>query len=91
MLYLKLMSGMDMPDACPAKSFKIVQLGDKDTLEFIETWSEPFTTSSPPLSATMTVSAVIYRENESRERYDLTGNAYVLNAQGKTIASRSNY
>lgn len=85
MLYLKLMSNQDLPDSSPSHDFKIVQIADGEELDFFETQSGG--DESPTVT---TVYAVINGEGHRRE-IQLAGNAYVLNAQGKTIASRASY
>jgi hypothetical protein len=90
MLYLKLMSAQDLPDSHPSHDFELIQLASSEDLAFVSTWSEPFECEPPP-SAKRVVSAVICSADGERRQIELSGNAYVLNEQGKTLASRSAY
>ncbi len=86
MLYLKLMSNQDLPDSDAAHDFSLVQIADEEQLDFVrETVS-----SGGQCPDSIMVKAVINGPSRTREIH-LTGNAYVLNAQGKTIASRASY
>ncbi|TXD58880.1 hypothetical protein FUT88_13475 [Ralstonia sp. TCR112] len=76
MMYLKLMSAEDMPDNAVEKNFTVVQILDHEQLDFIRDGSQ--------------VVAHVTGDNSMRQ-FTLTGNAYVLNAQGKTIANRAPY
>src|ERR1700688_4318193 len=82
MLYLKIMSGQDMPDSDPYKDFTLYTLGDKDVLEFERRVLDE------DVSELANVYAVVELYDGGRIEHLLQGSAYVLNAQGKTIASR---
>lgn len=76
MMYLKLMSAQDLPDNAAEKNFTVVQILDHEQLDFMRDGDR--------------VVAHVSGDNGFRQFY-LDGNAYVLNAQGKTIASRASY
>jgi hypothetical protein len=84
MLYLKVMSDQDLPDSDPSHDFVLIQLGDKDQLSFERRKAAACSSADGPV-----VYAVIDSEDSPRREIWLAGTAYVLNAQGKTIASRS--
>lgn len=88
MLYLKLMSNEAFPDADPCKNFTLVPVSDTTEISF-RTDSMPGNGQIPDSS---TVVAVLHDAvDDTFRELSLTGNAYVLNAQGKTIASRGAY
>jgi hypothetical protein len=82
MLVLKLMSREDLPDSDCSKNCTLVQIGDNDILEFADL--------EVPIGESK-YEAVITRAAGHKERFTLIGNAYVQNAQGKTIASRGGF
>ena len=86
MLTLKLMSEQDLPDDNTAKDFTLVQIGDKDVLKFLRTGE-----SGVYREYTCKVIALVTLPDGSEECYPLVGNAYVMNANGKTIASRASF
>lgn len=88
MLYLKLMSNQNMPDSCTGHNFTLVPVPEHVEITF----RTDRHTSSVQVPDSTSVTAVLYdpKENTSRE-FLLSGNAYVLNEQGKTIASHSMY
>jgi hypothetical protein len=86
MLTLKLMSEQDMPDDDPAKDFTLVQITDDEVLQFLRTGE-----SETYREYTCKVVALIKRRDGSEMPYPLVGNAYVMNENGKTIASRCSY
>jgi hypothetical protein len=75
MLYLKAMSSQDLPDTDPMKHYTLYPVPDDSALAF----------------GVSDVSADGVRAswftNKGLQTVELEGNAYVLNAQGKTIAS----
>lgn len=87
MMYLKLMSDQNLPDSDPSHDFVMIQLGDKDELAF----ARQTLSNGAQCPDSTVVSAIITCEDGSQREIRLTGNAYVLNAQGKTIASRAAY
>lgn len=86
MLYLKIMSDQNLPDSDSCKDFTLYQISDKDRLSF-----ERRSSTCEEEAGINVVYAVIDSENGERVEHWLTGNAYVLNAQGKTIASRGTF
>lgn len=82
MLYLKLMSDQDMPDSEPNKDFTILTVPDEASIDFV----------APAVGSDDKFVRVIisYPDGRTIDRH-LDGNAYVLNANGKTIASRASY
>jgi hypothetical protein len=86
MLTLKLMSEQDMPDDDPSKDFTLIQIADDEVLQFLRTGE-----SGTYREYTAKVVALILRSDGLEQPYPLVGNAYVLNQNGKTIASRAAY
>jgi hypothetical protein len=63
-----------------------VQIADSERLQFLSTGEAG---SYGPYTAR--VMALITEKDGSERAFPLVGNAYVLNANGKTIASRASY
>lgn len=87
MLYIKMMSSEDLPDDDPHKNFILLTAGDKDIVSFgvlnkNEGEPEPETEYN-----TNTVFITRYGE-PAFESYPMKGNVYIMNQNGKTIASR---
>jgi hypothetical protein len=82
MLYLKLMSGQDLPDGNPSHNFTLLEIPDGGRIDFEET---EIGSVQPAIYARVTYA------DQTSKTIELTGNAYVLNSQGKTIASRAAY
>jgi hypothetical protein len=80
MMFLKVMSEQDMPDSAAEKNFTLWQIPDDAALSF-----------SPSEATKGGVEARWFTTEEGLRVVPLTGNAYVLNAQGKTIANRASY
>jgi hypothetical protein len=88
MLYLKLMSHHDLPDASPNKNFEIIPISDTTDIRFVT--QRTGGVGGVP-DGTM-VSVVLSDESrDMRRQITLSGNAYVLNESGKTIASHAPY
>lgn len=85
MLTLKLMSGEDLPDNDSRKNFTLIQIEPSELLQFHDRGEQGEDASDTR------VYVVIRTRDGAEQSYDLVGNAYVMNAQGKTIASRSSY
>lgn len=77
MLYLKAMSGEDMPDEDSRKHYTLFPIPDDSALSFGKSDQIPDGVRAS------------WYANEGLRTIELEGNAYVLNAQGKTIASHS--
>jgi len=76
MYSIKIMSGQNLPDSDVGKGFKIITVAEGQTFEF---GNRP-DTGEPVV--------VVYGRGDCNDReYPLTGNAYVMNENGKTIAS----
>ncbi|MGA7781103.1 MAG: hypothetical protein WCA85_25815 [Paraburkholderia sp.] len=75
MLFLKAMSGQDLPDESPRKHFTMYPVPDDSALSFGQSDVYP-----QGIRAS-------WFTNKGLQTVELEGNAYVLNAQGKTIAS----
>jgi hypothetical protein len=88
MLYLKMMSAQNAPDANPSKNFALVPI--PDTIELHFNTEEVDNGPGAPQSTIVTASLLNSLDGSER-RIHLTGNAYVLNEQGKTIASHAAY
>lgn len=76
MYSIKIMSGQNLPDSDVGKGFKIITVAEGQMFEF---GNRPDT--GEPVVA-------VYGKGDGIDReYPLTGNAYVMNENGKTIAS----
>lgn len=106
MMYLKLMEGTQLSDSDVSHNFKLVPIGPRDTLDFVEVLREvypindvhspkcagPVPGSVKEVEARITRDACARRDGAAdTETYTLTGNAYVLSESGKTIAHRACY
>ena len=86
MLFVKIMSGENMPDTDPQKDYMIIQVGDRDRIQF---GYPDKSDARGDLSLDNQNSVFIIRHNEPGfETYPLTGNCYVMNNSGKTIDTR---
>lgn len=87
MLYVKIMSGEPMEDTNPYKGFRIIPVGNDRTIQFTENpfWRGIGLTSDCPTVERFQLHVV--SPEGSSETYALSGNAYVLSENGKTIAS----
>jgi hypothetical protein len=82
MLTLKLMSGQDLPDDHHSKDYELIQITDSERLQFITTNGSHGVYTAP-------VVAVVKKRDGTEDVYPLVGFAYVMNANGKTIANRA--
>jgi hypothetical protein len=87
MLTLKIMAESDMPDDDRAKDYTLTQIADNEDLQFLGTGE-----SGQYGVYKARVVAIITERSAGKECgqrvVPLTGNAYVMNANGKTIATR---
>ena len=72
MLYVKIMSDENMPDDDPHKGFKLITVGDRDYFCFENANAERHLLT-------------VERFDGEVEEFELYGNAYVMNINGKTI------
>jgi hypothetical protein len=79
MLFLKCMSSQDLPDESPCKHFTLYPIPDDSALAFGQSDLNPEGVRAS------------WFTNKGLQTVELEGNAYVLNAQGKTIASRASF
>lgn len=87
MLFVKIMSAEELPDSDSTKAYRLITIGDKDLIQF--GYQDDHQTD---LSDYDKNTMFINRFGEpSFERYELTGNVYVMNQHGKTISTRSPY
>jgi hypothetical protein len=82
MLILKMMSNQDLPDNDCAKNFDLIPVGPRDRLRFVDDCSYE---GQPGIHLLATIDR---GETGQHEIYPMEGNAYVMNLQGKTIATR---
>ncbi len=82
MLYVKIMSGEDLEDTDQRKHYTIVPVENNEVMRFAE--NEGWETADPPFPRFI---LEVHAPDGGRETHALTGNAYVLNENGKTIAS----
>ncbi len=78
MLIVKLMSDENVPDDHHSKNYELVQVGNKDKLEFRR---------KQVLETGTNFTLLIFREDGSTSAFPLKGNAYVMSESGKTISS----
>lgn len=80
MLYVKMMSAEDdTPDTDARKDYTLFTVGDSDVLSFYKDWPDGGGKPSHVLH--------IERANGPIQSHELTGNVYIMNESGKTIAS----
>lgn len=84
MMFLKLMSDQNLPDDCLIKNFTLVSIDGAAALRFEDNPNA----SDDPLGDCH-VLAVVSRPGMEDETYPLHGTAYIMNSQGRTIASRN--
>ena len=84
MLYVKIMSDQDSPDTDPCKHYMIVPVENDQVMRFCENAEG----SGPDIPRYM---LEVHSPDGSHEGHPLTGNAYVMNEAGKTIASHGCY
>lgn len=83
MLTLKIMSGQNFADDDPQKDYTLIQIQENERLSFRAV-------TDHPLYSTNVIAEIVTNDGRSSE-FPLTGNAYVMNANGKTIATRCAY
>jgi hypothetical protein len=79
MLYVKMMSAEDCPDCDAWKDYKLFTVGDTDTFSFYKDWQDG---ESKPRHVLH-----IARADGTINSEMLSGNVYIMNEAGKTIAS----
>ncbi len=93
MLYVKIMSGEPMEDSSPYKGFRIIPVENNRTIQFCENpfWNGLGQSKSvnDPCPTIERYQLHVTSPEGSSETYALSGNAYVLSENGKTIASHS--
>lgn len=80
MLYVKIMSNQDLPDTDQNHNFTIVPVENNEVMEFVQDL-DPKTDTSPRYALR------VHSPEGGYETHPLTGNAYVMNESGKTIAT----
>jgi hypothetical protein len=92
MLYVKIMSGEDLPDTDPRKHYVIVPIQGDEVMRFVDNseyivaeGSAPFKPETQPSIARYLLE--VHGPEGGCETHALTGNAYVMTESGKTIAS----
>lgn len=85
MLYVKIMSGEDLPDTDAFKNYTIVPVQNNEVMQFVD---NPLYT--PPEDGVPTQCRYflhVHGPEGGYETHELSGNAYVMNEAGKTIAN----
>lgn len=85
MLYVKIMSGEDLPDTDSYKNYVIVPVQNNEVMQFVD---NPL--YAPPKDNCPSVPKYfleVHGPEGGCETHDLSGNAYVMTESGKTIAS----
>jgi hypothetical protein len=93
MLYIKMMSDEEMSDLCPFKNFTIIPVSQKESFQFGEfgpAYENKYTEEyADRVRGGNREVLSILRENGDVQSYRITGNVFVMNEAGKTIASRN--
>ncbi len=86
MLYVKIMSDQDLPDTNPWHTYSIITVADRQKIQFVQNNVPEGQVGNYP---GMRYSLIITDKDgiSNCEEYPLTGNVYILNEAGKTIAS----
>lgn len=80
MLYVKIMSGEDVPDTDQYKNYTIVPVANNEVMRFCENAEG----KGPDIPRYM---LEVHAPEGGIEGHPLTGNAYVMSESGKTIAT----
>jgi hypothetical protein len=83
MLFIKIMSSQDIPDSHPSKNFHLITVGDADRIQvgYCDLKRDDLCESDKRM-------LFILRDGKPGfEMYERTGNTYIMNQHGKTIAS----
>ncbi len=85
MLFIKIMSAQDLPDTDPCKNFHLITVGDNDRIQvgYCDAKQADLSEDDKKMLFVMRHGAPGF------ESYERTGNTYIMNAQGKTIANHS--
>lgn len=81
MLYVKIMSDEDMPDTDPYKNYRIVPVERNEVMQFVPNPIKSTDGSEPRFMLE------VHGPEGGIETHHLSGNAYVMTENGKTIAS----
>lgn len=85
MLYVKIMSGQDLPDTDPWKHYTIVPVQNNEVMQFVDNpLYGPAKDGDPEVCRFF---MHVHGPEGGHETHDLSGNAYVMTESGKTIAS----
>jgi len=87
MLIVKIMSGENLDDNHSQKDYMLIQVGDRDRIQF--GYMDKDTTRGDLTLDNMNRVCIIRDGSDSFEMYEMTGNVYVMNQNGKTIDTRS--
>lgn len=85
MLYVKIMSGEDIPDTDPYKNYTIVPIQNNEVMQFVDNPLYQPPTAGVPTHCRYFLQ--VHGPEGGCETHDLSGNAYVMTESGKTIAS----
>jgi hypothetical protein len=86
-LIVKIMSGENLEDNHSEKDYMLIQVGDRDRIQF---GYMDKTEARADLTLDNLNRVCIMRDGmDSFEMYEMTGNVYIMNQNGKTIDSRS--
>ncbi len=80
MLYVKIMSGEDLSDTDQKKHYTIVPVQNSEVMRFC---------TNEEGEGQEKYALEVHHPDGTHESHALTGNAYVMNEQGRTIASHS--
>jgi hypothetical protein len=94
MLFVKIMSGEDLPDTDPYKNYVIVPVQNNEVMRFVDNSEFLVARSRESASKESGNSPTVARyllevhgPEGGCETHELSGNAYVMTESGKTIAS----
>lgn len=81
MLIIKMMPDANLVDENWTKNFSIITVGSQDRIDFL---TQEFTYDRVPQA----VMRITYADGH-RDEFDIYGNVYVMNADGKTVSTYS--
>ncbi len=88
MLFLKIMSSQSMADSDACHNFTLIPVASTEELTFD---TQTVDGTHVPAGTTVVWARIRDTATDKMREFSLTGNAYVLNEHGKTIASHASY
>lgn len=85
MLYVKIMSGEDLPDTDPYKHYSIIPVENNEVMQFVD--NPLYVPKNGDVPTSVRYHMLVTAPDGSSETHPLHGNAYVMSESGKTISS----